>query len=531
MALAPIDPRHTLLRVPQIHHSTRTTLRIIQGNPFVYQVRIHADCPCNELVSLCNRHLVDRTMIPFDQNLWRRATRRTLKYYPEGLAPVPYDDIISAYTGGKKRLYTRARHVLTTEGLQPKHAVVKMFVKPDRYPVDTIEAKAPRAIQYRSPEFNLEMGSYIKPYEEALYPSLTMGTISGTRVIAKGLNSYDRAELLLTKIDSFRRPAFVLIDHSQFDSTINRHHLQATHKRYQRAFKSRKLQRCLRSQLVNTGYTKHGIKYRARGTRMSGDPDTACGNSIVNAEALHAFLVESGVSKYDFLLDGDDSVVIVESADKHRLDFTLFGRLGFQTKYEVVDDLDEVEFCQSKIVLADRPVMVRNPARAMSHAAVSRRPYSNHQWHHWLAAVGSCEVASNLGVPILQEYGAQLRRLSREHLVDDDFKFRYEMYDHRVTERPVTEDARLSFALAWGVDPATQRVIESFDFTSQVYVCHWKQRSLTRISQQRYNHVRIAYARKTWAIWSSHQCTPESSRGCWWRSGETRAQCPWRGRL
>lgn len=527
MGLKTIDPRHRILKIPPIHHTTTTKLHILQGHGFNYAIGVHANCPCNELVSLHNRHLVDRTMIPFDANLWRRVTRSTIKYYPVGLTPVAYEDIIADYSGGKRRLYTNARHVLLTEGLQPKHFIIKMFVKPDRYPLDTIEKKAPRAIQYRSPEFNLVMGKYIKAYERELYGSLTMGSASQTRVIAKGLNNYDRAELFLRKVDAFRNPRYLLLDHSQFDSTINVEHLKATHRRYQRAFASRTLQRCLKAQLKNTGYTKCGIKYRTRGTRMSGDPDTACGNSIVNAECLHAFLVESGVTKFDFLLDGDDSIVIVEATDIQNLDMTLFGRLGFQTKCEIVQDLDEVEFCQCKLIFAQRPVFSRNPARALSHSAASRQSYPNHHWRHWLAAVGSCEMACNLGVPVLQEYGRKLKSLSSKYLVDIDMQYRWESYEQDVAPMDITEDARLSFCLAWGVNPIIQQMLEQFDYTSTTYWCSLRYKDLRYLkSVKSASNVLQSMARKTWALRNIYQSIPESSSGCWWRSGQNGYKYP-----
>lgn len=495
----------------------------------MYQINVHANCPCNELVSLTNRHLVDRTNINFDKALWRKIANQTHKFYPQNLQPCRYDDVIDAYTGTKKRMYYNAKIRLIEEGLQDKHKIVSMFVKPDRYPEGDIMGKDPRAIQYRTPEFNLELGVYIKSYEHALYPSLTMGVVSRTRVIAKGLNNYDRAELLLSKIDCFSNPRFVLLDHSRFDSTINEQHLRTTHKHYQRAFNSRKLAKLLRAQISNTGYTKCGIKYRTRGTRMSGDPDTGCGNSVVNADCLWGFLTYSGIKKFDFLLDGDDSVVIIEKDEVSKLDRSLFERMGFSTKMEIVADMDEIEFCQCKIILAKRPVFSRNPSRAFSHSATARKAYPNHIWKHWLAAVGSCELASNLGVPVLQAYGQSLRSLSTTHFVDPEMRYVYTSVQHGLQPIEVTEDARLTFGLAWGIPWDVQELIEGYDFTSNAYICEFKQRSLSRIPLTKFKHEYAALATRAWAIRSAQQLAPESSGRCWWRSCTPRVKRPWTG--
>lgn len=517
-----IDPRHRILRVPPIYHEATTKIHGVIGHQMGYQVNVHANCVCNELISLHNRHLVDRSMIPFDKALWKRVTNRTLKYYPQKLTPLPYEEIVNSYSGAKKRTYWKAMWNVRTYGIERKHFVVKMFVKPDRYPTGDIGGKDPRAIQYRSPEFNLAYGAYIKPYEEEIYPTVHYGVISKTRVIAKGLNNYQRAQLLLHKIDHFRRPVYVLIDHSRFDSTINVSHLRSTHKKYQRAFRSRTLGNLMRAQYKNVGYSKGGIKYRTLGTRMSGDPDTACGNTVVNGDALYGFLTESGIEKYDFVLDGDDSVVIVEQDDVERLDFGLFARLGFQTKWEVVKDLDEVEFCQSKLVLAQEPVLVRKPERVLSHTSYTRKKYPRRTIGRWIAAVGECERACNLGVPVLQTYGEKLASLTSNYFIDDEMRYRWELGQH-VKSRPITADARATFALAFGVTWDIQVMMEGLDYTAVSYC------SVEKITSDNYRHEQCRLSRITRRIETAAESTPEHSGSCWWSSSATRGQRPGRG--
>nr|WKV34284.1 MAG: RNA-dependent RNA polymerase [Riboviria sp.] len=500
-----IDPRHRILRVPAVFHEATTKVYTVLAHGFGYQVNVHTSCICNELVSLHNRHLVDRTYIPFNKRLWREVARETRRFYRGlDLAPWAYEEVIAEYTGNKKRMYRNACVELRTHGLQQRHMLVKMFVKPDRYPLADCEEKDPRAIQYRSPHFNIAYGAYVKPFEEWAYPNLTYGVASGTRVIAKGMNNYDRAALLLTKVESFKQPRFVLLDHSRFDSTINQTHLRTTHAKYQMAFNSGRLARLCKAQLVNVGYTKHGIKYKTKGTRMSGDSDTGLGNSLVNADCLYGFLTRSGVSKYDFILDGDDSVVIVEASDLPRLDKTLFGQLGFDTKMQVVADLDEVEFCQCKMILAQRPLFSRNPARALSHSSVARKRFPRRTVGKWIAAVGECERACNIGVPVLQAYGESLASISKAKFVDEELRHRWRM-GWRVDSAPITADARATFALAWGVPPEVQQLMEKTQFTANAY-CSW----LKRNSDLRdYEQFRLASSVRR--ISSIAKSTPERS--------------------
>lgn len=469
LGLKNIDKRHRILNKVHIDHHSTTKCHIVNVHPYAYSVNVHANCLCNELVSLHNRHLVDRSYLKFNKKLWQAIARQTLKFYPKDLKPCKYEDVIAAYAGAKKRAYHNAMLGLKTYGYNRKSAVVSMFVKPDRYPTEDCLDKDPRAIQYRKIEYNLELGCYIKPFEHHIYENLTMGVVSDTRVIAKGLNNYERAELMLYKNEYFKNAKYVLLDHSRFDSTINIDHIKTTHRKYQRAFKSRKLQTLLNSQKNNVCYSKGGIKYRAMGTRMSGDPDTGCGNSVVNNDTIWGWMQYCGIVKYDYILDGDDSVLYVESEDVDKLDFGYFTLVGFETKMEIVDNIIQAEFCQSKIIRATRPVLMRNPLRAMSHVNVSRRHYHKSIWPSWLAACGMCEVANNQGVPILQSFGNQLASLSKRKFIDDQIKWRLSLVEFSGKIEEITMQARLDVYEAWGISPSNQLILETHDYTADAF--------------------------------------------------------------
>lgn len=415
--------------------------------------------------SLQNRHLVDRTDIAFDKKYFRQLHHRSKKYFPIDLSPVSYGEVLSGYTGAKKRTYYKAMLELTANGLQPKHSVVHMFVKPDRYPEDDCKEKDPRAIQYRRPEFNLALMRYIKSYEHALYPNLTMGVVSNTRVIAKGLNQVQRAELFLEKVKHFNNPVFLSCDHSRFDSTINLEHLKCTHDNYQRAFRSKTLQQILNKQKKNRCFSKNGIQYVTTATRMSGDGDTGCGNTEVNAKAIWGLVCH--LFKYDFFLDGDDSVVIIEREDLERLDFNHFERCGFKTKIQVETNIHKVDFCQSRLVIGAKPVMVRNPRRAISHANTIRVRYPKSAYPRLLSAIGECELACNPGIPIMQEFGRQLANYERRKLYTPEINWKMGSMKPKIY--PITDQARITMWEAWGIDITVQKAFEQLNFTSNAY--------------------------------------------------------------
>lgn len=421
-----------------------------------YQVITHAGCICNERAALHNRHLVDRSYIPFDQSYFMKCARKVNREFAfQGLAPCKFHDIISRYTGPKRQLYLRALDDIRTYGFDHRWAHIKMFVKPDKFPFAKAMVKPPRAIQYRSPAFNLLLAHYLKPIEDWFYNSLSPG---GFRFAAKGLNNVQRAINLKEMSSTFDNPAYILLDHSSFDSTINETHLRTTHKFYTKLNNSSKLKMLLKFQLNNKGWSKHGIKYMVKGTRMSGDFDTALGNTYINYVALRSWLRLAGV-RGEIMLDGDDSVVIVERSSMYRLDMDHFGKCGFETKMEVVYDLVDVEFCQSKYLPTEPPRFSRNPIRALSRLNISVKNYHGSGWRRYQSGIGHCEMAVNQGVPILYPIGLKLARLSKRPIFDTEME--YKVSSVEICDIPITDEVRVAFYQAWGISPYEQIAIES----------------------------------------------------------------------
>lgn len=454
-ALKTLSPNARIVLGPRQRCTNSTTFVVNNAFPGTYRVVTHASCICNEVRALYNRHLVDRTHIAFEPEYFKKMARKVLRELPTAdVPPVSYTNIINGYHGAKRNAYLRARENIKINGFDKRWTYVKMFVKPDKYPEDNAMDKAPRAIQYRSPEFNLLIGKYLKPIEEEFYSMLSPG---GFRFVAKGLNNIQRAKLLQAQSNTFLNPCYILLDHSAFDSTINVTHLRETHKFYRKMNKSRQLQNLLKYQINNKGFSKHGIKYTIKGTRMSGDYDTALGNTFVNYVCLRSWLRINNV-RGEIMLDGDDSIVTVERASLSRLDPAHFTKCGFETKMEVVYNLSEVEFCQSKYLPTEPPRFSRNPLRALSRLNISIRDYHGRGWYRYQAGVGLGEMATNQGVPILYEVGKKLASLSRRPIFDSETCYKVQV---EMEELPITDEVRDAYYLAWGITPSQQIAIES----------------------------------------------------------------------
>lgn len=388
-----------------------------------------------------------------DAGFVRKGFRLLSKLITIKTGMATFEEVVQNYSGTKKGRYKAAQIKLVEDGFSAKLARVSMFIKPDRFPVDDIADKPPRAIQYRTPAFNLCMATYLKKFEETLYPELEIGV---GRVICKGLDNFSRGALFLRKMERFKKPVFVNFDHSKFDSCVQIEHLRLLHKIYRRAV-GKSVQRFLKYQYHNKCYTKTGIKYRTEGTRCSGDFDTGLGNSLINVACVLA--VMDGID-FEFMLDGDDTVLIMEQGDEKKINLHKFALFGFKTKISFTSDVHKVEFCQSRFCYVDgQGCFTRNPIRAISNMSISRKVYRPHTAAQYLAGVGLCETAMSSGVPILQQAGIIAQGSSDNAFFDSETLWKMRVHQEKF-KRPVTMETRISYHKAWDISPECQIALE-----------------------------------------------------------------------
>lgn len=412
-----------------------------------WKVAIHGSCICNEIIALSNRHLIDRSYIRFNPGYFKRMCKPLLARLPQDVTPMSYYDIINHYSCGKKKVYIRALEKIRAVGYDRRWSYVKMFVKPDKYAESEIHAKAPRAIQYRDPAFNLLIARFLKPFEEQFYKSDD---------IAKGKNVQQRARICIEKYQMFEQPLVIMLDHSKFDSTVNVEHLKMKHKAYHRCFNNSALKNLLKCQLKNKGFSKNGIRYTIKGTVMSGDYDTGLGNTLINWLVLHSWCRKI---KHEVFIDGDDSLVFIDRRDFSKLSFDHFEKMGFETKMEITTDLQQAEFCQSKIIFGQIPCFVRNPYRMISHSNVSLKRYPAKLWPNILAGRGICELVLNRGIPIGQHLGAYYLVPGLKPIWDPEDFYKFKINKDTVACE-ITDEARYSYYEAFGIDINQQLAIE-----------------------------------------------------------------------
>jgi hypothetical protein len=411
--------------------------------------------------------------------LLREQARRIGRFLPK-VASQEWFEMPMMYAGAKRARYLAATEQLLSGSLSRKDATVRMFVKFEKFNPGKVNPD-PRAIQFRSAKYCVALGKYLKSVEHALYALKGDGRIlPNTRVIGKGLSMGERASLLRKKWEAFDCPIVVSLDASRFDMHVSRELLQIEHNVYLRMCNDRTFARLLSWQLDNKCISSLGLKYLARGRRMSGDMNTALGNCLLMVIMVSTIMRGH---KYDILDDGDDCLLIIE---KDTLPFVLeklpamFLEFGHEIKIEnIAEDFECVEWCQSRPVeySTGKFKFVRLPWKVLS-TALSGIKYveANDKVRRRLVnTIGMAEMILNLGIPILQEYGIALMRNADTPLVqrfDDIDSLYYRLHRElkalnmkqleKRDPQPITPDARWSFYRAFGITPDDQVVAEDF---------------------------------------------------------------------
>jgi len=384
--------------------------------------------------------------------------------------PVSPEDFSQMYTGRKRKIYERAAEEYMTIGVRRSDAVSDAFVKCEKVPHN----KAPRCIQPRKVVYNVGVGRYLKPIEHEVYQAIQSVFGSPSPIVVKGFNAAQTAEILHQKVERFTRPVMIGLDASRFDQHVSAAMLRWEHSIYNAMFRSEELRRLLKWQIKNRGrgFCDDGmLKYKCEGRRFSGDMNTALGNCLIMCAMIYAYAEEKGL-KIDLANNGDDCVVFMEAEDEQHFATGLdgwFEALGFVMTVEpTVTEYEKIEFCQAHpIRTGNGVVMCRNFDKAREKDTMILNDVSSEAaYRKWLKAVGECGLAIASGVPVFQEMYSCYDRFGVKGKVHESvqfqsgFLFMGKGLHPRVT--PVTEEARYSFFLAFGVSPDEQRELEDY---------------------------------------------------------------------
>lgn len=451
-----------------------------------------ANCVCTEVAALVIRTFPDGP-VPSERgigqfrrqiHLLERSLRRKDK---STLLPWSEERFLASMDSTRRQRYADAFASLAIRPVERRDARVSMFVKGEKgeYAQKANAPLKPRAIQGRQPRYNAAFGLYTKPIEEVLYrwkgPKRGVPT---TRVIAKGLCQSRRADLFWQKISAFDRPTVLTTDIKSFDGSVRVEHLQAVHGLYMSLLPDPSLQRLLSWQLHNVCTTANGVRYRVKGKRMSGDMDTALGNCLITVNAVAAALRLLGVRKYDLMDDGDDCLVILEQSESRGLRdrfIAAMSEVGFNSESSWCGSEDgwepeDVSFCRSKLLFAGgKWRFVRNYERMMCGFLCTHKHYSESAGaKRIMKAMAQCEAYCCRGIPVMQPMATRILHLLGGVKYPKQFetmgfarKAVMEAENLRATfvPEPITVEARVSFAKAFGIPIEEQLELEDWSST------------------------------------------------------------------
>jgi len=427
----------------------------------IYSTHITSDrrCACNEYHAMHDRHLnttADRYIS--DIQMIREAFSYVWRDYPPcNMTKYTMQKVVDNKTQSKRKLYQQALHSIeSSPAISPKDHRADMFVKNERKDGNI---KPPRAIQAFSPRYNLLFQTYLLPIEKHFK---NMGY--SKQLTTKGMDQRKQAHFVKVCSNNFDDPIYILADHNRFDSRQHVGWLQAEMDYTTAYYPGDELFKELYSKqtTVNYGVSKQGTSYTVSGTRMSGVPNTGYGNSIINHAILSYWLNKSNITKYKIIVNGDDSIVIIERVDQHKINYPILDSMGFGTTYNVVDEFHDISYCQTQpIRTINGYVFVRNPIRVISRSNICIDPSITLRtigdWYH---SVGLCEYSLNMGVPVLQSYSKFLMRCGVNEIpLSSDITFRKMPI---VGSEQITQESRLDFWRCFGITIQQQYDMEAY---------------------------------------------------------------------
>lgn len=369
-------------------------------------------------------------------------------------------------------LYGPALESLRSRPLERRDARVSLFLKAEKWqlPAGT-ELKTPRAIQFRGPRYNICLARYLAPLEKRLYSLLQRSHTRQRLYSSKGLCPTARAQQVRRLWERHPRPAVLCLDSSRFDAHVSEGVLRAEHSVYQELSRAdRHLSWLLGLQRRNRGRGVHGTEYFLRGGRMSGDVNTALGNTVVNGGML--WLACRG-EVADILVEGDDALVFAPLEVCRRLADRLpvaLERWGFELRVSsIARTLGEISYCSSAVIAvgADLALSVREwpkplvtdcwTVKPVTGRAVAKKAYT--------LAVGLWYLYR--GVPVYQAWAEYLLSWVGPTKVDPWYDREWWRRVQEAMAGPACEataqhpDARAGFAEVSGLPPSDQLALEA----------------------------------------------------------------------
>lgn len=471
----------------------------VPGLEGVWAPAVHSNCRHNELAALGLRTMGPTPEEKLLNGRWHQTIDDAFKKHrirakQFNLQPWSLDRVAQSYKGRLGRRYAEARASLETEWLNSDDVKLSAFLKGEKFN-PLVKVSKPRMICPRSPRYNLLLASYLKPYEHALWNDWVVGhKCEQTRVSGKGLNGFERAELIRRKMETVGDCTVFEVDGKAFEAHVTKWQLSMLeHPVYKAAYPGdQTLAHMLRVQEVLSGKTAGGTRFARQGCRASGDFNTGLGNTLLMGTfVICAMECLDCDFPWTVLADGDNCLLFVDRLKGKRVVDEFAGVLSSICSHEMtvekpVTVLEQVVFGQSKPCFTEQGYkMVRDPFKVISGAFCGYRHFHDKKFApRLIRGIAQAELSLARGLPLLDAYFGEAERLTRKYKEIrrlEDF-----LEGHLVHLPPdtgpvgVSMAARTSFDLAWGIGPDEQVRLERLlvaglrrDFNRILDSGHW----------------------------------------------------------
>lgn len=424
--------------------------------------------------------------------------QRLLKLKP--WSPAEY---VASLRPQKQKLYLRALENVLKMGYLIAWSIVTTFVKFEKHFTKAVCGESiskviqglgascvnqlyvptignvPRAIQPRSPEYNICLGRYLKRAEHSIYSAID--SLFRGPTVRKGYNALETGQILKEKWDQFDDPVYIGIDASRFDQHTGEHMLQFEHDIYLWIFDyDPELALMLKHQRIT-----HGVgrvpdgkgNYTQIGGRCSGDVNTSLGNIVIMCVCIFELLHERLRAKFAFVNDGDDGGIFTERRYLKAIMSQLpdfFWKLGYNMVVEEpVFEFERIVFCQCQPVFdaCGQAVMCRQ-LKSLGKSALTLKDVSNKRSFDLMRnSMGQCGLSISGDLPVYGAYYDALCRNAGARLTPQEVSglmFMAQRMDKKRVEP--TPESRYSFYLAFDVTPDEQVALEQhYDQVQVVY--------------------------------------------------------------
>lgn len=417
---------------------------------------------------------VPRSFRDVEMTLFRR---RYIDFVGQ-LSPHALVDVLACYKGKKKAAYQRAMLTMHLP-ITPKDARISAFVKVEKLDLGLKADPCPRLIQPRSKRYNLRLGQYLRLNEKYLTKSIDR--VFGETTVLSGYDSFTQGKIIHSKWKKYSNPIAIGLDASRFDQHTSVQALKFEHSCWNGIFGDPHLASILKMQLYNKGsaYTEHGrVSYKTNGCRMSGDINTSLGNKLIMCAMVWSYLAKFQI-KASLVNNGDDCVLICDKNQLELIQSTLgeyFLGKGYKMVVEKpVDFIEGIEFCRSRPVRVGNSYhMVRGISSLSRDCTTLLRVDREEEMRCMLTAVGYCGLVINSGIPVHSGLHRRMYELGGKDVTESMIS-QYSSYENvermgrlKLVDRAVSDQSRLSYFRAFGIEPHRQLLLERYYASAEV---------------------------------------------------------------